>query len=36
MDLDMMSGRELEQLVLASFDTPPDIIARLREMLAEK
>ena len=36
MDLDMMSGRELEQLVLASFDTPPDIIARLREMLVDK
>ena len=36
MDLDMLSGKELEKLVLASFDTPPDVIARLREMLAEK
>ena len=36
MDLDMLSGKELEKLVLASFDTPPDVIAKLREMLAEK
>lgn len=36
MDLDMMSGKELEQLVLASFDTPADIVARLRAMLVDK
>jgi hypothetical protein len=36
LDLDMASGEELERLVLASFDTPPDLVAKLRKLLAEE
>jgi tripartite-type tricarboxylate transporter receptor subunit TctC len=36
MDLDMLGGEELEKLVLASFDSPPDVVDRLRELLAQK
>lgn len=34
LDLDMASGEDLEKSVLASFDTPPDVVARLRQLLA--
>lgn len=34
LDLDMASGEDLEKSVLASFDTPQDVVARLRQLLA--
>lgn len=36
MDLDMLGGADLEKIVLASFDSPPKVVARLRELLAQK
>jgi hypothetical protein len=35
LELDMLPGDELEQYVLSSFKTPPELIAKLQSMLGE-
>jgi tripartite-type tricarboxylate transporter receptor subunit TctC len=33
LDLDMATGEFLEKSVMASFDTPPEVVAKLRQLL---